>query len=115
MPKQSAKFLREAVVLFGFLNGVWLGIGVNPGATLLQTLERVVEDLTGAGFVPFLFTLVPLVLLGAMLWYVGRRGGVLGFLAVGLAFVSGLVVLSAPVTSLVLLAAALAVGWFAAR
>ena len=115
MGSRSSKFLREAVVLFGFLNGVWLAIGVNPGQRLLEVLEAIVERLTSNEWVPFLFTIVPIVLVAAMLVFIAKRGGVLGFVAVGLAFVSGLNVIVAPVTALALLVAAALVGWFATR
>lgn len=113
--KRASKFLREAVVLFGFLNGVWLALGVNPGARLLEVAQSVVERLTGSELIPFLFALLPLILLVAMLWFIAKRGGVLGFVAVGLAFLAGLNVVAATATALLLLAAAFVVGWFAAR
>lgn len=113
--KRASKFLREAVVLFGFLNGVWLAVGVNPGQRLLAVLQGIVERLTGNEWIPFLFTLLPLLLLLAMLVFIARRGGVLGFVAVGLAFVAGLNVIAAPLTALALLVAAALVGWFAAK
>lgn len=113
--KRASKFLREAVVLFGFLNGVWLAVGVNPGARLLEVLEGILQRLTGNEWVPFLFTIVPILLVAAMLLFIAKRGGVLGFVAVGLAFVAGLNVVVQPVTALALLVAAALVGWFAAR
>lgn len=117
MPRRRASvFLKEFVVLFGFLNGVWVAVGVNPGATLLATLEGFLVALVGAsGPLPFAFALLPAVLTGGALLLVLRRGGWVGLVAVLVAFLGGVQLVSSPTASLVLLAAALGLGYVATR
>ncbi|GEM_PF-4868839 len=116
MPRRTGAFLKEFVVLFGFLNGVWIAVGVNPGQEFLSILRGVVESLAGAnGAVEFLFTAIPLALLVAALAAIWRRGGWLGLVAVALGFVSGLYVVAEPRFSFGALLVALALGWFATR
>lgn len=115
MARRSATFLKEAVILFGFLNGLWLAIGVNPGAELLDVLRGIVENAFSGTLVRTLFAILPLVLVVAMLAFIHRRGGWLGFIAVGAAFVAGLVLLAEPTWAFFLLLGALALGYFAAR
>jgi len=110
MARRTAVFLREFVVLFGFLNGVWLAVGVNPGRELLGVARGVVETFVRAQAVEVAFVLLPIALLVASLWLIHRRAGWLGFLAVGLAFVGGAVLLSSATLSFLLLVAGLGVG-----
>ena len=117
MPRRRTQvFLKESVILFGFLNGLFVSIGVNPGATLLAVIANTIDSLTGGnGLARLLLTLLPLVLVGLALYLIGKRGGWLGFLAVGLAFVSGLWLLAAPTLATLLLLASLALGVIATR
>ena len=115
MPRRTETFLKEFVILFGFLNGVWFAVGVNPGAELLEVLLGMGEGLLSGSTLTFLATFVPLVLLGAMLYLIFRKGGWLGFAAVGVAFLAGLQVTSAPKAMAVLLLVALGLGFFASR
>lgn len=114
--RRQQAFLRESVVLFGFLNGLFLAIGVNPGRTLLAVLIEISDSLTGGnGAVRLVLTLLPLALLIFALYLIHKRAGWLGFVAVGLAFLSGLWLLAEPATGSVLLLAALGLGYVAAR
>ncbi|MEA3199648.1 MAG: hypothetical protein QOE90_1076 [Thermoplasmata archaeon] len=116
MAKRTGVFLKEFVVLFGFLNGVWIAVGVNPGREFLGIVQGLVESATGGnGWVKLLFTWVPVALAIAALVAIFRKGGWLGFVAVLAGFLSGLYVLADPRLSLGLLVVALALGWFAAR
>lgn len=111
--RRSATFLKEAVILFGFLNGLWLALGVNPGAELLDVLRGIVESVFSGTFVRTTFALLPILLVVAMLYVIHRRGGWLGFVAVGAAFVAGLVLLAEPTWAFFLLLGALALGYVA--
>ena len=115
MARRTQVFLKEFVVLFGFLNGVWVAVGVNPGATLLRVAEGYFENLLSGRLVETLFALVPLLFLVAMLVIIFRKGGWLGLAAVALAFMAGVSILSAPATSLLLLLVAFAAGFVATR
>lgn len=117
MPRRRTKlFLRESVVLFGFLSGLFLGLGVNPARSVLGVLEEVAASLTGGnGAIRLVFSLLPLAFLVFALVVIHRRAGWLGFVAVGLAFLGGLWLLPAPVWGTAALGAGLAVGYFASR
>ena len=116
MAKRTGVFLKEFVVLFGFLNGVWLAVGVNPGAEFLGVVRQTAESLLGEnGWLEFLFAALPLVLFVAALVAIFRKGGILGFVAVVVAFLAGVLVVSEPRASFALLLAALALGYLATR
>lgn len=114
--RRRRTFLKESVILFGFLNGLFLALGVNPGATLLEVARSVAENLVGSsGALALAFTLLPLLLVGAALYFIYRRGGWLGFVAVALAFFAGLALLASPVLGAALLVGALLLGIVATR
>ncbi|HUR69923.1 MAG TPA: hypothetical protein VM370_11815 [Candidatus Thermoplasmatota archaeon] len=114
--RRTTLFLRESVILFGFLNGLFLALGVDPGGTLLSVLGEILDSLTGGnGWVRLVLTVLPLALLAFALYTIHKRAGWLGFVPVGLAFLSGLWLLAQPVTAFALLAAALGIGYLASR
>lgn len=116
MKRRTRIFLRESVILFGFLNGLWLAIGVNPGAALLEVAKGAADNLLGAGGpLDFIFTFLPLALGIVALVLIYRRAGWLGFLAVGLAFLAGAWILAETKLALVLMAGAVALGILATR
>lgn len=116
MARRTSVFLKEFVVLVGFLNGVWAAVGVNPGETLLETLEGFLVALVGAsGALAFVFAFLPAVLLVGTLYFILRKGGWLGLVAVVVAFLGGMQVVSNPQASLLLLAVALGLGYVATR
>lgn len=108
-------FLKEFVILFGFLNGVWLAVGVNPGAELLGVLQGIAERLVSGRLVAFLFTAIPIALTVGVLYLILRKGGWVGFLAVLCGFFAGLHVISSPTRMALLLVLALALGFVATK
>lgn len=116
MARRRAIFLKEFVVLFGFLNGVWVAVGLNPGATLLETMQGFLFALTGgSGALEFVFALLPTILLALMIYLILRKGGWLGLVAVVCAFLGGMQIVTAPRVSFVLLLVAMGLGWVATR
>lgn len=116
MARRTSAFLREFVVLFGFLNGVWLAVGVNPGAKLLEVLAGILLNLTGReGTLQLVLTLLPVILTVVTLFLILRKGGFVGLLAVIVALVGGMQILADPTVSLVLLLAAMGLGYFATK
>lgn len=114
--RRARLFLRESVILFGFLNGLFLSLGVNPAATVLGVLAGTLESLVGQnGWLRLALTLAPLALLAFALYLIHKRAGWLGFVAVGIAFLAGLWLIPDPVTGTLLLVGALGVGWLASR
>lgn len=98
------------MILFGFLNGVWLAVGVNPGRELLGVARGIVETFVRGAAIEILFVVVPLLLLAASVWLIWRRGRWLGFVAVGVAFVGGAEILASPTLALGLLLLGLVLG-----
>lgn len=107
-------FLKEAVVGFGFLSGVWAHLGFDPGTFVQEILEKilVIADPTHAPLISLVFRYAPLVLTVVAVILIYRRAGWWGYVATGLAYVAGLwfTLLSIP-----LLLAAIAIGYLAAR
>lgn len=115
MGRRTGVFLKEFVILFGFLNGVWLAVGVNPGRELLEVLVGLAQGLVSGNVLTFFVTFVPLLLVAVMLYLIHRKGGWVGFLAVGCAFLAGLQVTSSPKAMFILLVVALGLGFVATK
>lgn len=115
MPRRTSIFLKEFVILFGFLNGVWFAVGVNPGRELLGVLLGMGEGLVSGNVLEFAAVFIPLVLLGLTLYLILRKGGWVGFAAVGFAFLAGLNVTANPRAMLAFLVLALGLGFLATK
>lgn len=118
MARRAGVFLKESVILLGFLNGVWVAVGVNPAEQLLATLVNVIERMDPGRGVDALVALLPFLLLALMLWLIHRvwkRGRWMGMAAVALGFLSGMQIVGDPLSSLVLLGAAVLLGYAATR
>lgn len=104
--------VKELLIGFGFLNGIWVAIGIRPGDIIIEILNRNSEYLPA--IVRWVLVIVPIIALLItiyMLLKVYKRGGVLGSFAVFIAFVSGTLILQNLVLSLILLGIAIALGW----
>lgn len=116
MGRRQSVFLKESVILFGFLNGVWVAIGVNPGQRLLEVLLDVLQRAHPGEGVSALVALLPFLIVALTLYLVyrvWRKGRWLGIAAVACAFLAGMQVLGDPLASLTLLGAAVLVGYLA--
>lgn len=113
MRRRQAAFLRESVVLTGFLSGVWIALAFNPTAILLSEFAAIAEDVVHDPRLPLLFAVLPLAILALTLYIIFKRGRWLGLLAVAIAFEGGARVVAAPGIALGLLAIAFIVGYFA--
>ncbi len=102
------------VVILGFLNGVWLTLGVKPGEEVWKALTKLVGFfLPQTGLLSVLW-LVPSVILVWQLWRSWALGGILGLIAIALGFVAGLLIL-APLVAIVVLAVAIVLALAAMR
>ena len=102
--------LREIIIGFGFLEGLWLAVGINPEAEILKAFTEVLVDLgTGAGYV-FLLKILPILIFIGTLALIYSLGGKLGLIAVGCAFLGGLLILVTPILSVILIIVALVIG-----
>lgn len=107
-------FLKEAVIGFGFLSGIWTHLGFDPETFVREILESLLvnADPGHAVWIKLLFRYVPLALTLLALILIYRRAGFWGYVATGIAYLAGLwfTLLSIP-----LLLVALLIGYFAAR
>ena len=82
-------FIQELVVGFGFLNGLWIYSGANPEAEIIKSFAALVPDSYSWIFWLFL-VLSPII----SLFVTYAIGGLLGIIAVVLAFVGGITIAS---------------------
>lgn len=107
-------FLKQTIIGFGFLSGLWIHFGFDPGtfvADKLQALLIAVEpqyETTIQG----IFLYGPIVLTLFAVFGAYRRAGYFGLLAVLLAFLAGLWLNA---LSIALLAGAIVIGYLSAR
>jgi hypothetical protein len=109
---KGSGIVRELIISFGFLNGVWLAIGVNPQNVILNFLKTNLESLDPT--LKTLFIIIPIILfVGTVItvFKVYHHGGLTGAIAVFLAFGAGLTILTYPQYTAVLLIAAFVLGW----
>ena len=104
-------FFIRFVLLFGFLNGLWLALGINPNAKVFGVVGPFVEQLPPtAGFI---FTILPAIIVVLAVFLIDIRGGWLGFIAVGCGFTGGLLLPLSPIASGIFLGAGLLLGFAA--
>ncbi len=112
MAKKFRRFLWQFVIGFGFLSGLWTAIGINPENVIIAALGSAVtaqvSDPAIRAFIVFLPTLILIVsVIGAY-----RHGRVPGLVAVLVAYVAGLVILSAVLVGLAVLCVAVLIGFY---
>jgi hypothetical protein len=85
---------KELIIGFGFLNGLWIAIGLNPRDKLIEFLKLNLEGLSPA--LKIFFIILPIIFtLGSVftMFKVFRSGGLFGIIAVLAAFAAGTLVL----------------------
>ena len=115
MAKDSG-IVRELIISFGFLNGVWLAIGINPQTEIVSFFQQYLESLSPV--MKTVFIVIPIVLLLGTIFTVLKvyhHGGFFGALAVFVAFAAGYLVLKTPQLTAPMLIAAYIIGWLAFR
>ncbi len=103
--------VKSLVVGFGFLNGLWLAIGIDPQDELIHFLQPILSNLHP--FLKALFIILPgLLMIGTIItiFSIYKRGGIIGSLAVLIAFIAGAVILQNYIISIGLLLMALVIG-----
>jgi len=103
--------VKELIVGFGFLNGLWLAIGMDPEDKLIQFLQPILSGIHP--WVMTLFIILPgLIMIGTVytIFTIYKRGGIIGSLAVLMAFIAGALVLQNYIISIGLLLMALIIG-----
>lgn len=107
------KFVRTCVVGLGFLSGFWIAVGVDPEAVITNAFAQALNSISpGSGvyiwLASFVGTIFSIIVAYAL-------GGGLGLIAVGIAFISGIIFLNSTGWALLLLAVAIIIGMFASN
>jgi hypothetical protein len=113
MARRSKTYLWQVVIGFGFLSGVWTAIGIDPEEVLLNLLGTAITTAYPDPTLRTLFIILPTFLLLWSVWQAYSKGKVFGLIAVILAYVAGLSILLSLTTTIILLVAALIVGYLA--
>jgi hypothetical protein len=102
--------LRELITGFGFIEGLWLAVGINPEAEILKAFTGLLIGLrVGAGYI-FLLNILPIIAFIGTLLSIYYLGGKLGLVAVACAFLGGLLILITPMLSVILIIVGLGIG-----
>lgn len=107
-------FLKQTVIGFGFLSGLWIHLGFDPGTFVATWLQHLLISVRPQyeSIIKTIFLYGPILLTFFTIFVTYRRAGYFGLFAVALAFLAGLWLnlLSVP-----LIAASIIIGYFAAR
>jgi hypothetical protein len=112
---RTKTFLKEFIILFGFLNGLWVAVNFDPSAVIFKSVKVVIDTLYPTNGLAVFFVLLPTILLIGTLIGIYYKGGVVGLLAVGLGFFAGTLIFTLPTISIGLLIGAFVIGYFAVR
>lgn len=111
--KKSGLFIRQSVIGFGFLSGLFTAIGIDPEEAIIEVAGRTIHSFYPDPGVSSLFVILPTILLLISIWTAYRFGGVIGLASVVLAYFAGLGVFVSLYSAALLLAASVALGYFA--
>jgi ABC-type multidrug transport system permease subunit len=113
MAKRSRTYIWQFTIGLGFLSGLWTALGIDPEEVILNLLGTVTGEMYPDPTLRQLFILLPLILLAVPVLGAYKKGNVLGLASVLIAYVAGLSILVALWTSLILLLAAIVIGYLA--
>lgn len=111
MARRSRTYLWQFVISLGFLSGVWTAIGLDPEEVILNAVGTAVTAVYPDDTLRTLFIVLPTALLLFSAYGAYRKGKIPGIVAVIVAYLAGLSILVSLATTLVLLAAALVIGY----
>jgi hypothetical protein len=89
---------------------LWTAIGISPESLLIDLIGQSASNIYPDPTVRVLFILLPTVLLIISIISAYRRGKIPGLLSVVLAYFSGLLIITATVSAILLLLCAVAIG-----
>jgi len=105
MTKRNEQFVTEFVLVFGFLNGLWVYQGVNPEAEILKTFTNLIPEMSS-----LLYWSISILLIGSAIAAVYALGRWIGLVAILAAFLGGVFIESWGIWSLL---GGVGIGWFA--
>jgi ABC-type multidrug transport system permease subunit len=103
------------VIGFGFLSGIWTAIGINPEGLLINALGSVLTAQYSDPAIRTFFLLLPTLILVVSVIGAYLNGRVPGLMAVLVAYVAGLVILSSFPVGLALICIAIIIAYYATR
>ncbi|MFY9750572.1 MAG: hypothetical protein WAK75_06675 [Methanoregula sp.] len=112
MAKKFRRFLWQFVIGFGFLSGLWTAIGINPENVIITALGSVVTTQVSDPVIRAFIVLLPTLILIVSVIGAYRHGKIPGLIAVLVAYVAGLVILSAVLVGLAVLCVAVIIGYY---
>jgi len=90
MPNASKIFVQEFVIGLGFLSGLWLYVGFDPEAQIVGAFAGIAETLAPNSRASSLILTLPSIVTIVSVVAAYFAGGILGLIAVGLAFLGGI-------------------------
>ena len=111
MTRHFNTVVKEIIVGFGFLNGLWYAVGTSPETEILGFLNRHIGAMPET--LQKLVLIAPFVLMALTvitIISVYRKGGIFGSIAVLLSFISGALVIKNWKVSLIILLIAIIIG-----
>jgi hypothetical protein len=88
--KLGEVFVQQFVLGFGFLGGFWIHVGINPENEILKALSIIGKSFAFNSNFSLLFWMIPTLDMILSLFFTYVVGGLLGIIAVFLAFVGGI-------------------------
>jgi len=113
MARRAKTYIWQFVIGLGFLSGLWTATGIDPEEVILNVLGKAVDIFYPDPNVRTLFLILPTVLLLVSIIGAYKKGRVLGLTAVIVAYVAGLSILVSVTSALLLILAAMAIGYLA--
>ena len=103
--------VKELIIGFGFLNGLWYAIGTSPGTEILGFINRYLSLMPE--LLQKIILMIPFILMAGTIITiitVYRKGRILGIIAISLAFLSGAIILKNWKAALIVLLASIILG-----
>lgn len=105
MSTKGERYVKEYVVGFGFLSGIFLAVGVDPKGEIFKNLSNLLaqynQDL--AAWYTIIFGIISFLILILTILYAYGAGGLIGIAAIIFAFVGGLIIMGVPIVGVILL------------
>lgn len=110
--KGAAKnLIKEFIIGFGFLSGIWFSIGIDPQKAVMALVGKYIEPISL--IVQIVFLILPLILMvltARNIFRAYKKGGILGIIGVLIAFISGTLLIWNWIASIILLGIAMGLG-----
>jgi len=113
MARRTKTYIWQFTIGLGFLSGLWTAIGIDPEEVVLNLLGTVTAEIFPDPRLRQIFIILPTLLLLVSVWGAYKKGKTPGLASVLIAYVAGLSVLVSLWTSMLLLCAAMVVGYLA--